>query len=174
MIKTKANPGAEYNGASLNAFILALGHSQGIVQKILGDVGLDSIDPQRWYDFDLATEIYYKIVAEVGPSAAIEVGRKIIEAAEFPPQITSVEDVLMSFDAAYRLNVRGGVPGQIKCTLEDDCAATLDWSVAGPCALNIGIIEGSCARYGAKVLIEHGAGGCMDDGATTCIYHVSW
>ena len=121
MIKTKANPGAEYNGASLNAFILALGHSQGIVQKILGDVGLDSIDPQRWYDFDLATEIYYKIVAEVGPSAAIEVGRKIIEAAEFPPQITSVEDVLMSFDAAYRLNVRGIVPGQINCTLEDDC-----------------------------------------------------
>ncbi|NVB38237.1 hypothetical protein G6O69_37635 [Pseudenhygromyxa sp. WMMC2535] len=168
------NEKAEYNGASLSSFILALGHSRSVTQKILADVGVDRIDPERWYDFDWAMNIYDKIAAEVGRGALIEVGRKIIEAAAYPPELDSVQSVLMALDDAYRLNVRGPVPGRIVCTLEDDYSATLDWSLLGPCALNIGIIEGSCARFGAKALIEHGGEGCMDEGAAACVYHVSW
>ena len=32
----------------------------------------------------------------------------------------------------------------------------------------------ACARYGARALVEHGAGGCQDRGDPTCVYHVSW
>src|SRR5690606_40355711 len=44
----------EYSGAALNSFILALGHSHGIVQKILTHAGVDRIDPERWYEFGWA------------------------------------------------------------------------------------------------------------------------
>jgi hypothetical protein len=164
----------EYSGAALNSFILALGHAQDVVQKILSDAGVERIDPERWYDFDWASAIYFKIGAEVGRGALVEVGRKMIQTAEFPPGIDSIPAVLMSLDAAYHLNARGPDIGEITTTLEDDHSATSVWSPRFPCALNVGILEGVCARHGARALIEHGAGGCIDDGGSSCTYHVSW
>ncbi len=164
----------EYHGASLSSFVLALGHSQSLVQKILHDAGVERIDPERWYDFDLAIGIYRRIADQVGRGAVIAVGKKIIESAEFPPGIDDVKTLLCSLGAAYHLNTRGPDVGEIFCTIEDDHSATLEWSAGGPCALNFGIIEGCCARYGVKALVEHGAGGCMEKGAPACIYHVSW
>ncbi|HLT36366.1 MAG TPA: hypothetical protein VK034_08770 [Enhygromyxa sp.] len=164
----------EYSGAALNSFILALGHSHGIVQKILTHAGVDRIDPERWYEFGWAASIYYKIGVEVGRAALIEVGRKMIESAEYPGGINGIHTLLMALGDAYRLNARGPEIGEITCTLEDEHSATLVWNTPFPCALNVGILEGSCSRYGARALVEHGAGGCMDDGGASCTYHVSW
>jgi hypothetical protein len=164
----------EYNGAALNSFILALGHSEAIIKKLLGDAGVDRIDPGRWYDFDWASGLYFKIEAEVGHGAIIEVGRKMIETAEFPPNIDSVQTLLMSLGYAYQLNARGPDVGTITCTIEDEHSATLVFNAPFPCALSIGIIEGSCSRYGAQALIEHGADGCIDNGEPACTYLVSW
>jgi hypothetical protein len=164
----------EYSGAALNSFILGLGHSEIIIAKLLADAGVDRIDPTQWYDFDWASGLYFKIEAEVGRGALIDVGRKMIETADFPPGIDSIQTVLMSFDAAYRLNARGPGIGVITCTLEDEHSATIVFTPRFPCALNLGIIEGSCSRYGARALIEHGADGCLDHGDASCTYYVSW
>ncbi|HVI00173.1 MAG TPA: hypothetical protein VM869_15760 [Enhygromyxa sp.] len=164
----------EYSGAALNSFILALGHARDVIQKILADAGVERIDPQRWYDFVWARDIYFKIGAQVGRGALIEVGRRMVETAEYPPGIDDIPTLLTSLDAAYRLNARGPDIGEIRCTIEDQHSATLTWTPAFPCELNIGILEGSCSRYGAKALVEHGSGGCVNDGAPSCTYHVSW
>lgn len=165
---------AEYYGAALNSFVLAFGEANGVVQKILADAGVGRIDPESWYDYDWASSIYYRIGEQVGRAAVMAVGRKMIEAAVFPPGIDSVQKVLMSLGAAFKLNTRGGDVGDILCTIEDDYSATIVRTQRGLCPFNIGIIEGCCARYGVKPLIEHGAGGCQDDGAPTCTYHVNW
>lgn len=164
----------EYNGAALNSFILALGHSELIIKKLLADAGVDRIDPERWYDFAWASGLYYKIEAEVGRGAVIAVGRKMIETADFPPNIDGIQSLLMSLGHAYRLNARGPGIGEITCTIEDEHCATVVFTPKFPCALNIGIMEGACSRYGAQALIEHGAGGCMDHGAAACSYQISW
>jgi hypothetical protein len=164
----------EYYGAALNSFVLAFGENNTLVQKILADAGVDRIDPTRWYDYEWASAIFYRIAKEVGPAAAATVGRKMIEAAVFPPGIDSVQAVLQSLGPAFKLNTRGPDVGDILCTIEDDHSATIERTQKGSCAFNIGIIEGGCARYGAKALVEHGAGGCQDRGDPTCIYHVSW
>ncbi|PRQ06343.1 hypothetical protein [Enhygromyxa salina] len=164
----------QYHGAALNSFILALGHSEVVINKLLADAGVDRIDPDTWYDFEWASGLYFKIEAEVGRSAVIEVGRKMIETADFPPDIDGIHSLLMSLDHAYRLNARGPGIGVITCTLEDDYSATLVFTPRFPCALNLGIIEGCCARHGAQALIEHGANGCIDTDDGPCTYHVSW
>lgn len=169
---TEARP--EYYGAALNSFVLAFGEANSLVQKILSDAGVDHIDPTRWYDYEWASSIYYRIEQQVGPAAVATVGRKMIEAAVFPPGIDSVQAVLMSLGAAFKLNTRGPDVGDILCTIEDEHSATIERTQKGSCAFNIGIIEGSCARYGARALVEHGAGGCQDRGDPTCVYHVSW
>ncbi|MFO7562635.1 MAG: hypothetical protein R6X02_08315 [Enhygromyxa sp.] len=164
----------EYNGAALNSFIVALGHSEGVIQKLLNDAGVERIDPERWYDYEWAISIFYKIEKEIGRSALLAVGKKMIETAPYPPGIDSIATLLMSLGEAFRLNARGPEVGEVVCTIEDEHSAILDWSAKGPCALCMGILEGSCSRYGAKALVEHGASGCKDHGAPTCIYHVSW
>jgi len=164
----------EYYGAALNSFVLAFGENNALVQKILGDAGVDRIDPTRWYDYEWASNIFYRIAQQVGPAAAANVGRKMIEAAVFPPGIDSVQAVLQCLGAAFKLNTRGPDVGDIFCTIEDEHSATIERTQKGSCAFNIGIIEGSVARYGARALVEHGAGGCQDRGDPTCIYHVSW
>lgn len=166
--------GGEYNGAALSSFILGLGHSQTLIAKILRDHGVDSIDPERWYDAAWAIKIYFAIGQQIGRSALIGVGKRMIETAPFPPGIADVRAVLLSLDAAYKLNARGAGIGDIVCDFEDEHNAVLEWTSWGPCALNIGIIEGCCSRFGAHALVEHGASGCMDDGAPSCIYRVSW
>lgn len=163
----------EYYGAALNSFVLAFGEANSVVKKILADAGVEQIDPDRWYDYDWASSIFYRIGEKVGRAAVINVGRKMIEAAVFPPGIDSVQKVLMSLGAAFKLNTRGEV-GDIFCTIEDDYSATIVRTQRGLCPFNIGIIEGCCARYGVTPLIEHGAGGCQDEGAPTCTYHVNW
>jgi hypothetical protein len=163
----------EYSGAALNSFILALGHADLIVKKILADAGIDRVDPEKWYDFDLAISIFYKIDAEIGRAALVEVGKKMIETATYPPEIDSIQALLSGLPYWYALNARGPNVGTIVCTFDDDHSATLDWSCVGPCSIRRGILEGACARYGVKPLIEHGEE-CMDQGARTCMLHVSW
>ncbi|MDI1481010.1 hypothetical protein [Polyangium sp. y55x31] len=165
----------EYRGAALQSLLLALGHSEALVEKILKSCGVDRIDPERWYDLHWGCNVVYgEVAARIGPSAILAVGKKMIEAAVFPPGLDDVRSMLSGLDAAYRLNARGPSIGGITCTFDEDRSATLDWTAPGPCALNIGIIQGCCSRVGARPLVEHGATGCMEHGAPSCIYRVSW
>lgn len=164
---------AELHGGTLNSFVLAFGASNPIVTKILSDAGFERIDPDAWYDYDVANAIFYRISEQVGRAAVMEVGRKMLETAFFPPEMDSVPKFLMSLGAAFKLNTRGDI-GDILCTLEDDHSATIVRTQRGVCPFNMGIIEGGCARLGVKPLIEHGTGGCQDNGAATCTYHVTW
>lgn len=169
-----AELGGEYNGSALNSFLLGLGHSQNLVDKILRDHGVDRIEPERWYPAAWAIAIYYAIEAQIGRGALIAVGRRMVETAPLPPGLDSVRSLLASLDAWYKLVARGPDTGDILCEFEDSHSAVLEWNTWGPCGLNVGIIEGACTRFGAQALIEHGATGCMDRGATSCTYRVSW
>ena len=91
-----------------------------------------------------------------------------------PASAEASVSVLLSLDAAYKMNARGPDTGDITCEFEDEFSAVLEWDTWGPCALNVGIIQGCCSRFGAHALVEHGATGCMDEGARSCVYRVSW
>lgn len=170
----RTESGGEYSGAALSSFLLGLGHSQALVQKVLRDAGVDHIDPNQWYEINWAIDFYFRIYEKIGRGALISVGKKMIETAVFPPGLDDVKSLLMGLDAAYRLNARGPDIGTITCEFDDDNSATLVWNTLGPCPLNIGIIEGCCSRVGVKALVEHGAGGCMEEGASSCTYLVSF
>lgn len=166
---------AEYSGAALNTFILGLTHSQSVVDKILADAGVDKIDPEAWYDFKWAEDFFLRVQEVLGAAVVRACGKTMIESAEYPPEINSIETLLPGLSHWYAYHARGPNVGTITVEVEDDHSATLDWATGRfPCSFCIGILEGACARYGVIPLIEHGASGCRDDGASTCIYHMSW
>lgn len=167
----------EQSGAALATFIVALADNQDIVDKILADANIESIDPETWYDYEWAVAFFYRIERELGKAALTEIGRSMIQSALFPPQIDSVEVLLGSLDAWFKLNARGPDVGGFTCEFEDEHAAVIENSAWGPCSLNLGVIAGACSRFGVKPLIEHAAGGCQDPGdgrPSTCVYRVSW
>ena len=164
----------EYSGAALTSFIVALSQSQPTIDKLLADAGVDHIDPEAWYDYDWAVGFFFTIEKLLGKDATAKVGRSMIEAASYPPEIDNITALLSGLGYWFELNARGPDVGKITCEFEDEHTAFIDNSARGPCSLNVGIIEGACARYGITPLIEHGTGGCKDDGAPTCIYRVSW
>lgn len=165
----------EYSGAALNTFVLGLGQSRGVIDKILADVGMSAIDPEAWYDFEQAERVLLRAREVLGPAVVGECGKTMIESAQYPPEINSVETLLPALGHWYALHARGPKVGTITCEFDDARSATLDWSTGRfPCAFCMGILEGACERYGVKPLIEHGTGGCRDEGAPTCIYRVSW
>jgi hypothetical protein len=164
----------EYYGSALSSFMLALGHSQALIEKILHSNGVERIDPERWYELNWSAAFYTSIAKQVGSRAVTAVGMSIIETAPFPPDLKDVRDVLANLDAAYHMNARGPATGSILTSFDDERSATIVWTAPGPCALNVGIIHGCCNRFGARALIEHGATGCMERGASSCTYLVTW
>jgi hypothetical protein len=166
----------EYSGAALSTFIIALSktNSQSTIDKLLADAGVDHIDPEAWYEFHWSMDLFRKIEKLLGKAALAQIGRSMIEAAIYPPEIDNIKSLLAGLGHWYELNARGPDIGEITCEFEDDHTAVIDNSARGPCSLNIGIIEGACARYGVTPLIEHGTDGCKEDGATSCVYRVSW
>lgn len=165
----------EYSGAAMYSFILGLGDSKSAANKILADMGVDTLDPESWYDFEWAEEFYLKARDVLGDAVVNQCGRTMIETAEYPPEINSIETLLLGFGQWYGFHSRGPNVGTIVCEMEDEHSATLDWSTGRfPCSYCLGILEGACTRYGVKPLIEHGPDGCRDNGASACIYYVSW
>ncbi len=163
-----------YSGAALNSFLLGLGHSEALVKKVLTDAGVDSIDPERWYEINWAIGIYFSIAEKIGRGAIIEVGKKMIEAAAWPPGVDKdIKSLLGSLDTAYRMAAEGPNIGEIRCEFHDDESATLVWTSMGPCALNIGIMQGCCSKLGIQAVVEHAPGECMDDGGSSCTYFLS-
>ena len=163
----------EYYGEALTSFLKALGSSQAVLQDILGRHGLDTIDPETWYDLELARSIYYDVGRLVGPQALYNVGVQILTSAVFPPGIDGPESALTSIDAAYRMNTRGPELGSIVAEVEEDSARML-FSTPFPCRLDQGICAGACEHFGFTPIVEHRGAGCRDRGDTTCEYQVSW
>lgn len=164
----------QYSGAALSSFIMGLAHSEALVQRILDQHRLSQIDPNTWYDLNVARSIYMMVAEQVGSRSLKAIGQKMIEAAPFPPELNDVRSVLNALDSAYQMNVRGPNIGKILCEIEGDREATVTFGTPFPCSLNIGIIQGCCEKFGARPLIEHAPGGCMDRGAKACSYRVGW
>ena len=165
----------EYSGAALHSFMMGVGQSPTTIARILEPYGLKAIDPEIWYDLELARKIYYDIERVVGSSTLFNVGNQMIQTAPFPPFINSVPTVLERLNGAYTMNVRGPKIGEIITELdEDNDAAVVIFSTPFPCHLEQGIVVGCCRKFDGQPLLEHGADGCRDKGDPACTYHISW
>lgn len=173
---TATNENREYSGAALSSLIVGLSEHQAVVNKLLADAGVSKIDPEAWYDIEWAFDLFDKIEHELGRAAIIKVGRSMVEAAIYPPEIDSAEKILSSMGYWWALNARGPDIGAMTCEWEDEHTAIIEATVYRcRCTLTLGIIEGACTRYGITPLIEHGPGSCIQQKTgPKCLYRVSW
>jgi hypothetical protein len=93
------------------------------------------VSVQRWLD------ALSEIRAEVGEPTLREVGRHIVENADFPPQYKTVKDVLLALDDIYHLNHKGEV-GHYAAAVESDGAIVVRCETPYPRSFERGLVEG--------------------------------
>lgn len=164
----------QYFGAALHAFVKGLRQSEALTEQILRSHGLERIEPDQWYDLNTARSIYDTVGQQIGECSLHAVGLQMIDSAPFPPGIDDICGVLASLDHAYHMNVRGPEIGYIACDFEGDHAALVTFATPFPCALTRGIVQGCARKFVSDALIEHAPDGCVDEGAPSCSFHITW
>jgi len=162
-----------YLGSAIFSFFEAI-PDKSTREEIVKFLGVDQIDPERWYDINDVRLIYYYLNNQFGKYTIKQVGRSIIEHAIFPPEIYNNEDCFGALKFAYELYAQGINLGSIKHEILSEKTAILTFSTPFPCYLDQGIILGCGDKFGKAVTIEHSDNGCRDQHAESCTYICTW
>jgi len=164
----------ELAGAALSSVMKVLEHSPTAIAKLLAPYGLTSIEPDRWYDLDIARNIFYDIERVVGARVLYNVGVQIMCQVEVPAFLTDPTKLFTVMDARYRTRVRGSHLGEIITAFEGERSVRITYATPFPCHLDQGLTAGAVRRFNEMPLVEHMPDGCRDKGASACTFRVSW
>lgn len=186
--------GAEVRGNSIKSFLGGLGTFREEGLKILKKHGLSEPQETSWYSAQIFVNACRTILEAVGPNALFAIGKQVLDNAEFPPEINSLEKALGSLDVAYHMNHRlngvvlfdpqtgkmGEGIGHYRIEMTGRRRETrLVCDEPYPCDFDRGLIESICRRFRPAgtfyVNVKHEpANACRKQGAGACNYVISW
>jgi hypothetical protein len=85
------DPEVEVNGETVLSVIDGMGTYKSIGEKILQENGIVNPQPGEWYSQQAWLNAFRTIAEKVGDSTLYEIGKKIPENAQFPPEVDSTE-----------------------------------------------------------------------------------
>lgn len=146
--------------ATLDAFSLVPHMGERLIARHALDIR--DLTPEKFVPVQKWLNALKEIQEQVGLGVVRNVGTRIIEQADFPPQYDTVESILEALDTIYYLNHKGDVGHYVvtktETTIEVACETPY------PSAFEVGLVEGICrhARARRKYLISskpglHGA-----------------
>lgn len=168
----------------------------GVLQKILIEKGIvePGADParltgERWFPLESWLAVLEVIYKEIGPSAMMEIGARIMENPHFPPGIRDIPAALDALDiVVHRSHRKLGramydvatgemtegighfrvrhVPGQSKAEVTSDTPYA--------CYADFSIVSGVAHRFDPKAMVVHAEGECRTSGGNACRYVVTW
>jgi hypothetical protein len=100
------NKDAEVNGATIMSLIKGMAGFEASAQKILEKYGIRNVNENDWYPQQSWLNAFKEISEKIGAQTLITIGTKIIESAQWPPDVKNVEQALASVDIAYHMNHR--------------------------------------------------------------------
>lgn len=163
-------------GRALLSTLEAIGQKE--VQPFLEKYNINPVDPDRWYNLQTTLDL----IQEVGSLEyfnLVSIGMRIPDIAEFPPDITTIDQALNLLDVAYQMNHRGGDFGSYKFEQTGERAGRMICNNPYPSDMDYGIIYGLMQKFKPEdsefILVE------LDTtqpnrktGDDTCIYNLEW
>lgn len=183
----------EVNGQTILSVVEGLGQFKEMGFNILKENGIVNPQPNKWYGQQAWLNAFKFIAEKLGPFTLRQIGNKIPEHADWPPQIQKIEDALASIDVAYHMNHRkdGKVmfnPANgtmiegighygFEKTGEKEAKMTLENPY--PCEFDKGIVEAVAKRFKPKdslsVTVKHDDElPCRKKGENACTIIVKW
>lgn len=171
--------GVEVNGETVLAIVDGMGYFKKRAYEILATNGIVDPRPGQWYSQQSWLNSFRRISDEIGARTLNNIGMKIPENANFPPDIQTIEQALESIDVAYHMNHRKGEIGRYGYRKTGPRSATMVCENPYPCDFDRGIIEAMAYRFkpagSMRVTVEHDdTCPCRKLGADSCTYHVKW
>jgi len=104
-------PDVEIYGAVALSIVEGMGEFRSLGYTILARHGVLSPQPDRWYPQQQWLDAFRTIAEKIGPRTLFAIGKKILDAVEWPPGLDTIEKGLASIDLNYHLRHRiDGVP----------------------------------------------------------------
>lgn len=162
------------SGEVLLAVIQALLPFKQALQRMVQRNGLAHIEPQTWYEINLARRFCYGVLAEIGERTVFQAGFAMGGSAQWRTRGARLSELLLELDASYKDLVRGPRIGGMTVEFDDARCARVACDAALPCALIQGVLQGKVRTLAPTALVEHADAGCRDKGADACSYLVNW
>ncbi|MFH1380703.1 MAG: hypothetical protein ABIH57_00835, partial [Candidatus Omnitrophota bacterium] len=98
--------GVEVNGQTILSVVEGMGEFRVLALDILRQNGIDNPQPLKWYSQQDWLNAFKVIHEKLGQYTLQQIGMKIPENADWPPEINDIESALASIDVAYHMNHR--------------------------------------------------------------------
>jgi len=147
------------------------------VRDALADNGIDDPKPGEWYSQQAWLDPFEVLATELEPHLLDRIGEQIPETAEWPTELSTVEDALQSINIAYQQNHRGGEIGYYRVTEIDDKVGTIRCKNPSSCPFDRGIIRAVTQQFAPVerlVFIEETGEECRREHEDSCVYTVYW
>jgi len=147
------------------------------VRDTLADNGIDEPKPNEWYSQQAWLNAFEVLATELEPHLLDRIGEQIPETAEWPTELSTVEDALQSINIAYQQNHRGGEIGYYRVTEIEDKVGTIRCKNPYPCPFDRGIIRAVTQQFAPVerlVFIEETGEECRREHGDSCVYTVYW
>lgn len=146
-------------------------------RETLVNHGIDDPAPDEWYPQQAWLSTFQKIADDLEPHLLDRLGEQIPSVADWPTNISGMEDALQSIDNAYQRNHRGGDIGSYRFEQLDERTGRVVCTNPYPCPFDRGLIRAVARRQAPVevfVFVEERGDTCRRDGSDTCTYTVSW
>jgi len=172
------SPEVEVNGQTVLSIVDGMGSFTMSANMILSQNGIKDPKPGMWYLQQNWLNAFKEISEKLGPKTLLQIGKKIPEHADFPPQIDDIDKALAAIDVAYHMNHRNGEIGHYEYSKTGANSAKIVCNNPYPCDFDRGIILAMAQRFApqdAHIRVEHEDGqSCRKDGSESCTYLITW
>ena len=177
MIFQASSPSDQVSGASIQAYVHALGLSRRRGLQVLAEEGITEVDPDAWYSWQAYLNAQRAIYEGVGPHTVGRIGRTLVEEATFGPEVRTIHDALSTLDRDYRLRHRGRDVGGFTWEPAGERSGRITIRNPYPCELDRQVVEALCRRFrpadALTVYVRH-EGPCRNQGAERCVLDLRW
>lgn len=171
-------PQTEVGGASILLLVDAMGTFKRLATSILERNGIHEIDRNKWYPLQAYLDAYREIYEQIGERTLKSIGKQVPDKVHWTSDIDSIEGALISINAAYNLNHRGGNIGYYRYEKAGERSAKIVCCNPYPCVFDMGLIEAVGNKFappGSRVRVTHETPDvCRSKGGDVCTYSVRW
>jgi hypothetical protein len=168
----------EVNGETVLSIVDGMGAMKSMAMAILEKNGIKDPKPGQWFKQQSWLNAFKQISESIGANTLSQIGQKIPENAQFPPDIDSIEKALAAIDVAYHMNHRNGEIGNYNYKANGPGKALMNCANPYPCDFDRGIIVSMARRFAAKSanvrVVHNDSKLCRKNGAESCTYAVAW
>ncbi len=182
----------EVNGRTVLSVVAGMKAFEGTARRILKKNGIVDPGPDLWFRQQDWLNAFGEVASGVGAATLFNIGKHILENAEFPPEIDNIVAALGAIDVAYHMNHRINGEGLVDASTGAKHEGIGDYQLVEsgpnhaimrccnpyPCEFDRGIITAMAERFRPEarrhVKVDHVEGDCRTHGDEVCLYRVEW